>query len=290
MIESITDFAKMIFSLLKSDRDCIIGVGGFTGEGKSTFTSKLCKEYAKVANTYWGFDRMTWQRKEMMRWIDGEGPNKEGRLPEYSVILPDELFMMFYRRQWYQDEQIDAISTFNMCRDRHLMVAGNVPNFWDLDGAFIHRIRFYVYVPERGVAWVFEQENNPFVKDPWNVSENIKMFRKYKGPNKCPNFICELRFDDWDVEEKESYYAIRNEKRVIAVQENQKIKVEKYRDCKQQRDNAILALCQQAFWKDERGNFKRFSQVGVAELTGCTSELVQKILNPQEKRNHETSN
>jgi len=181
-LESIHNFAGVVSELLNSDRDCVIAVGGFTGEGKSCFTSQLAKQYCALNNTYWGFDRMTWLRKEMMKWIDGEGENKEGQLPQLSVIIPDELFSMFYKRQWYEAGQIDAISTFNMCRDRHLLVIGNVPNFWDLDGGFTNRIRFYVYIPKRGTAWVFEQENNPFTSDPWNINDNKKIFRKNKNP------------------------------------------------------------------------------------------------------------
>ena len=230
-IVSMRDAAILIHRMLRSDRDVNIGVAGFTGEGKSTFTTKLCKEYSDVAGVHWGFDHMTWDRDEMMTWIDGKGESKEGQLPEYSIIVPDELFLMFYRRNWYDDGQISAIATFNMCRDRHLLVAGNVPNFWNLDGAFQERIRFYVYIPKRGVAWVFEQENNPFSKDQWNALENLKSFRKFRHPYNCPNFSFEIHFDDWDEEEKKEYYEIRNTKRVAAVNkattivpENEKLK------------------------------------------------------------------
>jgi hypothetical protein len=217
-VVNVETFAELIHSLLKSDRDVNMAVGGMTGEGKSTFSAKVQKAYAKISGDNWSFERMTWSRKELMRWIDGEGANKEGQLPEYSAILPDELFLMFYSRQWYEKEQIDSIATFNMCRDRHLFLAGNVPNFWELDSAFRERMRFYAYIPERGVAWVFQQENNPFCKDQWNITENMRFFRKNRGdPSRCPNFVFTVRFDDWDEEEKKDYLAIRNKKRVEAV-------------------------------------------------------------------------
>jgi len=191
---------------------------------------------------------MTWSRKELMTWIDGEkntDKNKEtelrpGQLPEYSCIVPDELFHMFYKRNWFDDEQMNAVSTFNMCRDRHLLVMGNVPDFWDLDGGFQKRVRFYIYIPERGVAWVFEQENNPFTKDPWNVTENKKSFRKTKTPARVANFICQIFYDDWTPEEKEKYYKIRNNKRVIALQESGSTKKERYKVIKDQRDKALM--------------------------------------------------
>lgn len=216
---SVEKFAKLIYQLLKSDRDVNMAVGGMTGEGKSTFSAKVQKAYAKISGDKWTFDRMTWSRAELMKWIDGEGPNKEGQLPQYSAILPDELFLMFYSRNWYEKEQIDAIATFNMCRDRHLFLAGNVPNFWGLDGAFRDRMRFYAFIPKRGIAWIFQQESNPFCKDQWNVTENMKLFRYNNNPYKCPNFLFEVRFSDWDADEKRDYLAIRNKKRVEAVEQ-----------------------------------------------------------------------
>jgi len=249
--KTIHDFAKELYALLKTDRDNVIGVAGFTGEGKSAFTTQLGKEYCKVANTYWGFDRMTWSRAEMMRWIDGDGPDKKGQLPEYSLIIPDELFQMFYRRNWYENDQIDAIATFNMCRDRHLLTIGNIPNFWELDAGFTNRIRFYVYIPQRGVAWVFQQENNPFSNDPWNTGENKKIFRKNLNPFNCHNFLCQINYDDWTPEEKEEYYNIRNTKRVEAVNEVKTVRNHKNHLLRKQRDSAICWINNDLFYYDD---------------------------------------
>jgi hypothetical protein len=236
---SVELFAKKIHQILKSDRYVVLGVGGFTGEGKTTFSTKVQKAYAEVSGTNWSFDSMTWSRKELMKWIDGKGKEKIGRKPEYSAILPDELFAMFYRRRWFEDDQIDAIATFNMCRDRHLFIAGNVPDFWDLDTGFIKRVTFYAYVPERGRAWIFQQENNPFSIDKWNVNENKKNFRKKQGPYSLHNFVCEIHFDDWTPEEKKKYLAIRNEKRLLAIKEARDNRKEKYGNIKLQRDKLI---------------------------------------------------
>ena len=267
ILESIEDFAALINDMLKSDRDVNIAVGGFTGEGKSTFSTKLCKSYARIAKTYWGFDRMTWSRNEVIKWIDG-GKNREGQLPEYSIILPDELFAMFYRRNWYEEEQIDGIATFNMCRDRHIMLCGNVPNFWDLDNAFTSRIRFYVYVPTRGVAWIFQQENNPFSNDNWNTQENKKLFRKHKNPFKIHNFVCEIHFDDWNPKEKEQYTNIRNTKRLQAIQQNKPEKQERYTNIKRQRDELIKLMFV---------NNPKLINKDIADIIGISAEAVRLI-------------
>lgn len=238
-IASLDGFALVIHDLLKSDRDVVIGVGGFTGEGKSTFLTILQKTYARVSNTPWSFSNMTWDRKELLAWIDGKGNTREDQKPEYTAIAADELISMFYRRNWYEDDQKGAIELFNKCRDRHLFIGGNIPNFWELDNGFTNRIRFYVYIPRRGTAWIFEQENNPFTSDPWNAMDNRKVYRKHKNPYKCKNFICEIEFPDWSPDEKEQYYEIRNKKRLNTENQNQRQKVEKYKHLKRQRDEGL---------------------------------------------------
>lgn len=236
---SLKDFGEIIYKILKSDRDVNLAVGGMTGEGKSCFLTKLQKAYSKVSNTSWTFENMTWQKKELMTWIDGDGPDKKGQKPEYTALMSDELFTMFYKRNWYDSDQISMIATFNMCRDRHLFVGGNVPDFWDLDSSFLKRIRFYAFIPRRGIAWVFEQENNPFSPDPWNTNQNKKLFRKNGSPYKLPNFLCEIHYTDWSDSEKKQYYEIRNKKRLLAVQDVKKNNVEKYKDIKLVRDTII---------------------------------------------------
>ena len=273
--KTLKNFATMIYDLLKSDRDVVLACGGFTGEGKSTFTTKLQKEYQQVSGTKWDFSHMTWSRKELMLWIDGEKGSKKGKnglkpqqMPEYSALLPDELFLMFYSRNWFNDDQIESIATFNMCRDRHLFVAGNIPNFWELDTSFRSRIRFYAYIPVRGIAWIFQQEANPFGKDPWNVAENMRIYRKKKDVTKTPNYICTIYFEDWDQSEKKQYYEIRNEKRVEAVDDNKGEKKEKYSIIKNQRNKVIKLLFE---------SNPKLTNVAVADHIGLDDETIRLI-------------
>lgn len=246
-------FAKLLVKILKSDRDGNVGVGGFTGEGKSTVAIIMQKEVSKLTGIPWSFkNNCTWSRREFIYWVNGKPLSGEikkikGRLPEkkkeYTSILLDELFSMFYRRNWHHDNQKEAISLLNMCRDRHLFIMGNCPLFWDLDGGFLSRVRYYLFVPTRGVAWIFQQENNPFASDPWNVVQNRKLFRKNKGqPYKLPNFVAELHFPDLTPEEKTAYLQIRNSKRIQAQEDVKKETIETYTSIKQDRDNLIRAL------------------------------------------------
>lgn len=292
---SMTELAKKIYSITNTDRGVVAGVGGFTGEGKSCFATQLQEEYGKVSGTGWDFNRMTWSRKELLTWIDGKPKSaikdglKEGQLPKHSAILAEELFHMFYRRTWYDVDQIGAIATFNMCRDRNLFVAGNVPSFWDLDAAFLKQVMFYIYIYERGTAYVFQQENNPFSKDTWNVNENKKVFRKHHNPFSISNFVCEIKFNDWNKEAKKEYYKIRNIKRLKAIHEYKEQR-ERYKDIKDQRDFFING------WKNERKQIskryrllctnckkvfkpysKEISNKTMADISGLSDEAIRQI-------------
>jgi len=282
------EFSKTVFKLQKSDRDVNLACSGFTGEGKSTFITKLQKEVSGIAKVPWDFDKMTWSRKELMTWIDGEKGSekdenglKKGQLPEFSSIIADELIGMFFNREWYESEQIDAVKTFNMCRDRHLFIAGAAPNFWDLDSPIRGRFRFYAYIPFRGIAWIFEQENNPFTKDPWNVTENMKLFRKYKNPYNCTNYLGEIHFPDWSEHEKERYLEIRNSKRVTSIDENKSQKKESYSRIKKQRDSIVKMLYNAEFeCKHCHGkNDKLFTLTEMADIMGLTKQTLSMVIN-----------
>lgn len=216
--KNLQEFAYLCYVMLKNDYSVVIGVGGYdTGVGKSCFLWNLNLQYEKVSGMKFNPDNVVFTKKALSLRIDGVNPKQgdiRGRLPEYSSIMADELFKLMYRRNWHNKEQIKLIETLNTCRDRHLLLGGAIPNFWDLDGAFNRRVGFYIYIFERGKAWVFEKENNPFSSDPWNQKKNFIMFRRYKNPFKMPNYVTSIGFPDFTAEHKSLYYAIRNEGRL----------------------------------------------------------------------------
>ena len=238
-IRTMDEFAELLAGILKTDRWVFIGCDGDMGEGKSCFTSQLAFSLSKKTKRHFSYaDNMTFQRKELKKWVDGDEKGK-GRKKEYSAILADEVISMFFKRNWFDSEQIDGIELLNKCRDRHLCILGNIPNFWDLDSAIYSIITFWVHIDERGVAWVFEKDRNPFASDKWHKKANEKLFAKQRHPYKCVNFVCEIHFDDWAKEDKNEYYSVRNVKRVQT--EGQRAKVEKYKHIKSQRD-ALMRL------------------------------------------------
>lgn len=262
------DFAFDISRILKTDRWVFLVCTGEMGSGKSCFTTKAGKLVSKNTGTSFSFrNNVTFLRKELQKWLDGEGEAKTGRKPEFSSIIPDELISMFFKRNWYDVSQIDGIELLNKCRDRHQFIAGNIPSFWDLDSALFSIVTFWVHIPVRGVAWVFEPDVNPFVKDKWHMKENEKLFSKYGNPYKCKNFLYEIYFDDWSPQEKVEYYEMRNVKRLNT--EGQRTNVEKYGFIKSQRDNLISWVLN-----------KDFMSVGdMAKLVGLSEAHLKDIKN-----------
>ena len=286
-LKNLKAFAELLHRLLNSDRDLNIATAGACGEGKSTFSIQLLKEYNALSLGAWCLDQTTWSRKELLTWIDGDSSNGEmvdgvrpGQLPEFAGILLDELFLLFYRRNWFDEGQIDAIGTLNMCRDRHLLIAGNIPNFWDLDGAYTSRIRFYVYVPWRGTAWIFEQDNNPFSTDKWNTALNRKIFNQYKAPYKCPNFVSEITYPDLSIQEKEKYIELRNNKRVGAVVGDSD-KKERYSKIKMQRDSLISMIfdTHDRLRKESPNKISKLSFKDVSDVIDISAEAIRLIYN-----------
>lgn len=268
-IENVESFCHLVSKIADTDRWILLICDGDMGEGKSCLTDQISQGVAKCNKTPFSHDaNMTYSRKELKKWIDGEGAEHKGQKPEKSVLLVDELISLFFKRNWHDTSQIDGIELLNKCRDRHLIISGNIPNFWDLDSAIFPLVTFWVHVHERGRAWVFQRDQNPFTNDKWHRSANEKAFRKYKNPYKCEGFVCELQFNDWTPEEKEAYYLIRNEKRRNT--EGQRDRMERYANVKKQRDDLIRFIFTVA---------PQVANRTLAEITDMSDEYISMVKN-----------
>lgn len=254
---------ELVSEILKSDREAIIVVDGFKGEGKSCLMHKCSKEISKRVGTPYSFDSMTWKRDELLSWINEGAAQK----PEMSVVIADEIISMFYAREWFDSGQVDAIKLLNMCRDRHLAVFGAVPNFWELDKNFRSQVRYWIHVSRRGLAWLFEQTENPAAADKWCQVEISKSWAKGGNPHRAQNFVCGIQWDDWETWEKVEYLKIRNKKRVGV--EDQRTKPERYTKIKGQRNVLIKVMV----------NDLKYRHSQVAKLVGLAQSTVTEVCN-----------
>lgn len=266
--QTIKELAATIAKTNKNDYYSLVVCDGRMGIGKSCFLTQLAEEYSKIMNVPYSYEQnVTWLRQEMVEWIEGKENGKEQK-PEYSAIVADELISMFYKRNWYKDEQKDTVELLNKIRDRHLLLCGAVPNFFDLDKGFLNNVTFWVHIDRRGIAWVMQQERNMALADKWNERDLVKLVRKGRGtPYNSINFVAEIVYPDWTATDKKKYYAIRNEKRINTEGQNDKRNVQHSRAVTQ-RNHLIRYLV----------NKRILSKTKVVAETGLTRRYVDMVI------------
>lgn len=264
IVKNPEELGILIGDIVESDREAVIVVDGFKGEGKSALMNFTAVAVANHLGTPFTLhDNMTWLRSELKQWIDPGEKQKQ----ELSAVIADELISMFYGREWFDAEQNDAIKLLNMCRDRHLAIFGAVPNFWELDKNFRNLVRFWIHIDTRSVAWMFEQTKNPGSRDKWCQRNIEKTYDKYGKPNRAKNFVCSITWPDWTPEQKKDYYAVRAIKRIGV--EDQRKKPETYKKIKDQRNSMIRYMA----------NHKIVKIKQLAEIVGLTASETSRIAN-----------
>lgn len=207
MIYSVKRFGKHVRMILKSDRDAPIAISGFPGEGKSTLALELMKEI--IDKRLYKLDQiLIYSRKELM--------NKIYEVSKYSGLIPDEAINMLFKRDFMKSIQKELLRLLDMCRDRNLCMFFNMPEFWEFDNHIKKRFRYWIFIPKRGIAYIFERDNNPFISDPWHLKINEKKLRQWKDglhPSICNNFLGEIRFKPLSEEEFKEYLEVKTRKK-----------------------------------------------------------------------------
>lgn len=212
-ILSIKQFSKEIQIHLREDYDCVIAITGiFEGIGKSSLGVKLGKgidpHFSITKNILYSPTQ-----KAMKDLIFG--------LPKYSVVDADEAIKILYKLKWADKMTIYMNQLYALCRQENLATILPMPRIQDFVEFFRnHKIKFWLFVIERGVAAVFFKDWNPFAPDPWYMKENFKIIQKYRLNKKtifysrdekiaalkrCTNFVGILEFPDLTEEEKFEY-------------------------------------------------------------------------------------
>jgi hypothetical protein len=162
-----TFVGEVIIPTITRDNYLFIVLGGRMGGGKSTFAINTAQEYCRQMGIPFNLETsITWQRKELIEWIDGTN-----RKQEFSVIIVDELISLFFNRNFSDKGQKQAIELLNKCRDRHLLIIGCIPNFWELDRCIRDLTSIYCFNYQRGLAIAFQPYDNGFVYTGVSVSE-----------------------------------------------------------------------------------------------------------------------
>jgi len=209
------ELTRIMKEALRNDLDSVCSIGGTEGCGKSTLSIHLSRMLD---------DKFTLKRNVIFQPTIKNVTKTIYGLPKYSPVDVDEAMRTMYKRNWMtSDSRIQAI-IFSICRKQNKPVFLNIPNFFDLDSYYRnHRVRVWIYIPERGLAMVMMKDPSPFIKDPWHKDQNQKIIEKYTGRKRFDmkeleralrntrNYVYEFKFPDLDENTKILYTHMSNQ-------------------------------------------------------------------------------
>lgn len=216
MIETLEDLAKTIRNRVHNDKDAVIAITGYEGDGKSTLAIVL----AKALDEHFSFDKNV-LFSPTTEEIEGSIKN----LPKYSVIIADEAIKAFYKKKHAGKMAIMLNIIYAICRQENKISILCIPRFCDLLEFFRnHRVFLWIHVIKRGTAICMIKDWSPFTDDPWHLKQNQqildKMFNripiieqtdedKTEAIGASRGCIGIVRWDDLDAETKEAYLKMK---------------------------------------------------------------------------------
>lgn len=209
--------ADAILEYPEHDKDCVVGVAGEEGDGKSAMTRlKVKYQHKKLFGTPMNLRKTLYYGRGQLK-KDMEATNKR-------LFIHDEAIDNF-SRTFYEKDQIDFVKMMKVVRDHNHVLYMNIPVLWELDKAIRYRIRFYIYIykcvnvkeKKPGIAFVFKKLKGGFIRDPWFVHQNEKL-ELFGSITKSPNFygyfkIPYLGDEPWFQQMEKEARLIKDEKR-----------------------------------------------------------------------------
>jgi len=171
------DFVTMIRGLQKKeDLDALIGVSGFKGFGKSTFSKQIMRVYVRK---YFGMkftpnmlEKYTaYTREDLERLVED--------LPEFSPIDCDEAVNFAMGEDWMRSGNKRLKKIFAKIRNKHHLFFFNVPDLWWLDKKYREgMMNVWVHIIKKGHVIVSLPNIAPGIEDRWYKKWLEKNFTK----------------------------------------------------------------------------------------------------------------
>jgi hypothetical protein len=221
---------KCIRETQKRERDALICLSGMVGEGKSTLSIQIAKEYLGI-NTIEQFSNfcetgLFYNRAELLNAVVNT---------REQVIIVDEAINMLFRRDFMRGEQKELLRVMDVCRDHKHLFLFNIPSFFSLDSHTVqNRVKLWVYVFKQKYAHILKPiSDNPFAIDVWRREVNYKICGSgLKNIPQSPNYVSSMTFDPLSPKEYEIYHAIKDQKKIVLDAELEDKKVEVPKDTK----------------------------------------------------------
>jgi len=169
---SIQDIAKLLLERIKNDWDAAIAITGEEGSGKSTFALQL----AMAVDPNFAL-----QRNVMFSPSEKEMIDKVIHLPKYSAIVIDEAIKILYKLNWSSKIQIVLNQIYALARKENKVSLFCMPRFVDFNEYFRnHRLKMWIHISQRGKAFLFLRDSNPYSQDAWHVDDMRKIIKSRK--------------------------------------------------------------------------------------------------------------
>lgn len=216
--QNLNNFARLIYSWLQKDMDCVVAVSGAKGVGKSTLAMQIAIRYLRLIGKKFDVERnVAYTFNEIIAAIN--------TLEKGDVLIIDEAVNVMMSEDWNKFESKYLKKVFAKLRVKHLLVFICIPDFFWLDKKYREMVHFWIYVFKRGKAIVFTPNLAPAVQDPWYtewLKQKLNFHYSYFSPSSIvermlarhPGFFDFIEFPPLD---KEIYqkYMVKREQAVL---------------------------------------------------------------------------
>lgn len=136
--------AQKIARRLDQDSDCVVGVDGTEGSGKSVFAMKIASRIGFHTGVPFTLD------DDHVVYRQGRLVDALFRLPKKSAALDDEMIFAALNRNAMTRRNKELGQAVMVCRDQNKALVYCVPTIWYLDPIIRdHRTRYWFHVEER---------------------------------------------------------------------------------------------------------------------------------------------
>ncbi len=212
IVWTIGELVEMFEARRKNQFDVNVIVTGNTGKGKSSLILKFLLRFK-------GFN----QNKHQI--YSREDNIKLLRDQTFSFCWNDELIGAGYRREHWNNLQIELIKVLTQYRCNWNVFAGALPVFFTLDKEMLKLFSMNIEITKRGEAIVhMRKEGRRYSDDPWDVKHNAKLEESWSkkaqtNPNfkipyhKYSTYVGHLYWNDITEKQRKKYEEVRDRKK-----------------------------------------------------------------------------
>ena len=171
--ENLKLFCKLVRKDLRDEYDYVIAITGYPSSGKSQLASII----GLLVDFEYEFDVNI-----CFIPTSKEIENSYMKLPMYSFLHVDEASRGLHKQKWYEKVQQKLNELYDVEREGHFLCTALImPRFQNFAENFRNfRIKYWINLPQRGLAIVYKRDEDKDAKDPWHMDESYKMkFKKW---------------------------------------------------------------------------------------------------------------